>query len=134
MKYFGFIREHNFIKEAVPFKVLRDSNIDFDDPETFDKVIEYLYNGQLVIAFMGRFQDIETKEYADFDSYLTDGEWVWPSYYPYYIKNHKTLFIEPEFYQHIIDNNFKRKDVTKSKIIEIYDELKKFLNLRIDNG
>lgn len=105
MKLTGFIKEHNEFKEAKAFEELlgEASSLDYD----VQKVIHYLRSGKLLLAWMGYFFDIKTKKPIAPDSYYTDGLWVWPAYFPYYLENYPLYSIDPDFLAHMIDKNFE---------------------------
>lgn len=104
MKLVGFIYEYNQIPSSVPINsVSKDKfNIAID----LDAIIQYLNSGQIVIGWMGYFIDIESKEPIAPDSYLTDGDWVWPSYLSYYLQKGFYSLLDMDFLDHIQRNNF----------------------------
>jgi hypothetical protein len=71
-----------------------------------EKVIRYLQKGALVLGWMGYFSDIKTKKLIAPDAYYTDGVWVWPVYYPYYLKQFPTLQIDEDFVEYLIARNY----------------------------
>jgi hypothetical protein len=103
MKYIGFVKEYNNIKEASSLEELISEKT-LDTGET-EKVIDYLKQGKLLLAWMGYFIDIKSKELIAPDSYYSDGIWVWPAYLPYYLNKYK-MKLDQEFLDHIRDNNF----------------------------
>ena len=105
MKTVGFIREQNPIKIAVPLATLRTSD-EFNLVER-KKVCEYLDEGVIILAWMTYFFDPETKSSIAPDCYYSDGVWVWPSYYRYYIQKYPDLRIDPDFLDFLRLKNFK---------------------------
>jgi len=119
MKYIGFIKEHNKIKEAVAFE--EAIKLPYDNKET-NKIIEYLNKGILLLAWMGYFTDIKTNELIAPDSYLTDGVWIWPSYLPYYLNKFPSFHLDDDFINYLKERNYEfnlKKDfITSKKIFE----------------
>lgn len=116
MKLTGFLIEHNLIKEAVPLSLVADPN---NHPyEYLDKIIEYLNEGVLLLAWMGYVIDPTNKILICPDAYYTDGVWVWPQYFTYYLKKYPNYKLDEEFVKHVLLSNFKStvKSVTFDKI------------------
>lgn len=105
MKLVGFIKEHNCIKEAVAFEELV---INGAMPSiNSEKIVNYLNSGTLLLAWMGYFVDKKTKKLIGPDSYYTDGIWIWPSYFSYYLEMHPSMKIDPDFLSYVENKNFK---------------------------
>ncbi len=115
MRLIGFIKEHNNIEEAVAFSDIKDTDNNYQE---ITKIIDYLNDGILVLGWMGYFTDIEDREVLiSPDSYYTDGVYIWPKYFPYYLKKYPNMFIAKEFENHIIEKEFKiKKDIDINKI------------------
>jgi len=105
MKLVGFIKEHNYIKEAVGLNELISSGS--ESYANIEKVIRYLDSGTLLLAWMGYFIDGKTKKLIATDSYFTDGIWIWPSYFPYYLGMYPSLKIDPDFLIHMENQKFE---------------------------
>lgn len=105
MKLVGFIYEYNPIPSAVPIKSISKNN--GNSAIDLDKIVQYLNAGELVFGWMGYFQDFETKAWIAPDSYVTDGDWVWPSYLPYYLQKGFDSLLDIHFLDHIQQKNFK---------------------------
>ena len=119
MKLIGFIKEYNNVKNAVSLEnALFVQNDSFQKNK--EKVIEYLKQGELLLAWMGYFFDYHTREPIAPDSYFTDGVWVWPSYFPYYLEKYPNMYVDDSFLDYLIskDFNFKlNKEFIKNKNI-----------------
>lgn len=105
MKYIGFIKEHNNIKEAIPFE--KAIGGEFYEESTLAKIIEYLNSGVLLLSWMGYFTDFRTNGLIAPDSYFTDGIWVWPSHLPYYLKKHPNMILDKDFIEYLSSKQFK---------------------------
>ena len=105
MKLVGFIKEYNQIKEAISLTELVSDNSELYTNS--EKVINYLNNGVLLLGWMGYFIDVKSKKLIAPDSYHTDGIWVWPSYYTYYLEMYPFIKINPEFLAHMEGRNFE---------------------------
>jgi hypothetical protein len=106
MKFIGFIKEHNPIKEAITLQSIKDSNTINGDRLSL-KVVDYLNSGELLLAWMGYFIDFENNKPIAPDSYFTDGEWIWPAYFVYYLNKYPRYPIEKSFIDHLHSKNFK---------------------------
>jgi len=118
MKLIGFIKEHNNLPEALPLKDVLGSTP--NDLTIISSVIKYLNEGILVLSWMGYFMDLDNKTPVAPDSYFTDGEYVWPAYFSYYLEKYSNYKIDQEFLNHISNNHFvvdkaniSSSDVTK---------------------
>lgn len=114
MKLVGFIKEHNFIKEAVSLNELISNSS--ESYANIEDVIKYLNSGALLLAWMGYFIDEKTKKLIAPDSYFTDGIWIWPSYLPYYLGLYPSMKIDPNFLTHLESVNFQFKLDVKFEI------------------
>lgn len=119
MKLIGFIKEHNNIIEAQGYASVRVGNASNQD--SVEIIIDYLNRGILLLAWMGYFMDLEDNSLISPDSYYTDGVYVWPAYFPYYLKKYPNYLIDDEFLSHISKNNYligetKVKEGTKAKL------------------
>jgi hypothetical protein len=104
MKLLGFIKEYNDLKESIELDTFLNSRsrIAFD----IEKTIQYLEKGVLVFGWMGVFTDIKTNQFIAPDAYYTDGVWVWPSYFPYYLKQFPLLYIDEDFAEYLIARDY----------------------------
>ena len=119
MKLVGFIKEHNSIVEAQEYSFIKGNNSRNQGID--EKIIDYLNSGVLVLAWMGYFMDLEDSSLISPDSYYTDGVYVWPAYFPYYLKKHPNYLIDDEFLSNISKNNYlidqtKIKEDLKTKL------------------
>jgi hypothetical protein len=91
----GFIKEHNDIEDSFPIKsYLSDDSLSESEVSS---VINYLERGDIVLAWMGVFLDVETQDYIAPDCYYSDGEWVWPAYLSHYLKKYSNLKLPESF-------------------------------------
>jgi hypothetical protein len=127
MKLTGFITEHNNIREAINLSELIDNS--FQPNVNTDKIIKYLNNGVLLLAWMGYFFDEKSKRTIAPDSYFTDGIWVWPSYFSYYLEKYPSMKIDQEFLNYLEDRRF---DFSTSEEFEIQkNELEQELSKKL---
>jgi hypothetical protein len=96
MEYIGFIKEHDNIKEAISFNEIING-IDYHHENSILDIIEYLNGGSLIFGWMGYTSDLETQTLIAPHSYYTDGLWVWPLYFPYYLKKYPNFIINKDF-------------------------------------
>jgi len=111
MKYVGFVTEHDKIEEAKPFNssINGSRNKDFSVVEMLD----YLNKGVYFFGWMGYFRDFETQESIAPNCYYTDGVWIWPNYFPYYLKKHPNFFVNQEFADYV---KMKFKETAKISV------------------
>lgn len=105
MKYIGFIKEHNPIEEAISIQDIKN-NTYMNDRDIVSNVVEYLSNGVLLLAWMGYFMDLEDNKPIAPDSYYTDGVWVWPSYFPYYLHKYPNYLLNEDFVEYLRSKKF----------------------------
>lgn len=107
MRYIGFIKEHNPIKESLSIEVVMSSP-DNNDEISVLGIIEYLKNnGVLILGWMGYFMDLEKDQPICPDSYYSDGVWVWPAYFPYYLEKYPHYPLDKEFKEYFLSKDFK---------------------------
>ena len=120
MKYIGFIKKHD---SKIATKCMAESQSNSVISNTIkSQIISYLNNGIVVMCWMGYASDIETGDLIGQDCYYTDGNWVWPVYFPYYIDKYKNYEIDHDFITYLLDNNFQYPDI-EIDIISIEDNL-----------
>lgn len=88
MKYVGFIKELDELSFANEFKscftnIYRDNS---DVVESLDKGVSFAS----WIDYVSEIEDIEIL-IAPF-KYFTDGKWIWPVYFSYYLKKKTIIF------------------------------------------
>jgi hypothetical protein len=104
MKLIGFIKQYNDIEEALSLDIVIYGKLIGDVDQR--AILEYLKKGHLLMAWMGYFVDIRTRELIAPDAYYTDGLWVWPTYFPYYLEKYPDMYIDKEFLYYLRDKNF----------------------------
>lgn len=106
MKYIGFIKEYNNIKEAMALSDLT-STLHMPIRNDHSNIISYLNEGILLLAWMGYFVDVEENELIAPDTYFTDGIWVWPAYFPYYLSKFPTMKLSHAFLDNVRTRNYQ---------------------------
>lgn len=115
MKLIGFIKEHNNIKEAIDYSVFKTG---MSHPVSAE-IINYLDSGIYIFGWMGVFMDLDNQDIISPDCYYTDGIYVWPAYFSYYLKKHPNTQIDEHFLEHASKNNFR---IDESKIDDCLKE------------
>jgi len=121
MKLLGFIKEYNELKESNTLDELLNSGVPVVND--VEKILDYLSQGVLVLGWMGYFIDVKTKKPIAPDSYFTDGVWVWPAYFPYYLKIVPSMLIDQDFVQYLLDKDYKFQNDFEDRIDAIEEEL-----------
>lgn len=119
----GFIKEHNNIKEAIDYSAFKNSKS--TNNHVLIDIINYLNSGVYILGWMGVFTDLENQHIISPDSYYTDGEYIWPAYFSYYLKKYPNAQIDENFLAHVSRNNFR---IDESKID---NHLKKQLEIEL---
>jgi len=104
MNYVGFIKEYDNIDEAIPYNSLfreKENNIDLTK-----NIIDYLNNGILFFGWMGYIKDLKDNELAVPQDYYTDGNWIWPAYFPFFLTKYTNVYIDPAFKNYLTSNKF----------------------------
>ena len=128
MKTIGFIKEHdsNTIKEEY-----LDKPSDFDSSiitETEkEKIINYLNNAEMVMAFLRALSDGDT--YIGPYSFHSDGEWIWPSHFAYYLNKFNFSSMTDDFLNHMRAKDYEVSPLTK----EQRHHVELFLGLKVCN-
>lgn len=125
MRYSGFVKEHDNIREAFEFKDLTSASQSLNDK---DKIIHFLESGKLIFTWMSGVIDMKNKDRELIHSYLTDGYWIWPSYIIHYLLESSNFKLEDEFIQHIRKNEYKIKLPKNYNIDVISNELTRKFN------
>lgn len=96
-------------------------------------IIAYLNNGVAVIKYISSIYD-DSGELIGPNVIYTDGLWVWPSYYSYYLKKYPQMLV-PEAFKMWIKSN-KQKGISLNQNEKIYIEymVSKMCGVRIPNG
>jgi hypothetical protein len=128
MKLVGFIKEHDETLSSILFKEVL--GINNNDPELINKILEYLSKGTLIMAWMGYFNDLETNEHVSPHGYYSDGTWLWPTYFPYYLRKYSHYNLDMNFVKYLIDKNFLIEDVIPINKAKLEEELIK----KMQNG
>ena len=121
MKLIGFIKEYDNLKESIELDTFLNSRS--KKAIDIEKAIQYLEKGALVFGWMGYVDDIKTKQPIAPDAYYTDGVWVWPSYFPYYLKQFPAVYINEDFVDHLITRNYKFVNDFEDRIDSFETEL-----------
>lgn len=114
MEFIGFFTEHD--KACIYSKALENQllTVSFDKKER-EKIINYLSNGVFVFGWMGYEKDKEGNLIIPL-GYYTDGIWIWPGYYIYYLKKYENMKIQDNFIQYVQKNNYVNPKVSKEQV------------------
>lgn len=100
MKYTGFLKEYDSSLTDITLNDIK-GNISINS-QTLESILHYLESGILVFAWMHLPKDVETQEIIkEGHGIVTDGEWVWATYFPYYLRRYSNYVIDPEFLQYL---------------------------------
>lgn len=124
MKLVGFIKELDNYDWASPLcnELGEESNAE----ELVNNIISYLEKGKLILGWMGYFVDLRTQDPIAPHAFLTDGVWVWPSYYLYYLKMYPQYRLDNSFINYLREKNFVIGEILNEDAIldEFIEQLK----------
>ncbi|WP_128330788.1 hypothetical protein [Apibacter sp. HY039] len=118
MKTIGFLKIHD-----ESYKGSKDLKTMISTPRAYynlDKIIEYLESGHYFADPLVFLDDDEGLPLPDI-GYQTDGEWIWPNYFPYYLKKYPNYEIDKEFLNYLNKKNFIYVAPDKSQTIKASD-------------
>lgn len=103
-----------------------------NDTTTIEKVVNYLVHGKIFLELFSLDEDITTREFVTIGRacFLTDGTWVWPSYYSYYLKKHSNMYINESFLEYLNNRNFEKINPLNVNVQEANDFLTEYLDIR----
>jgi len=116
MKTIGFLTLHD--KTYNGSKDLKEL---IETPRAYSKrevIIQYLESGYDFTGVPLMLHDDDDEPMFGL-AYLTDGEWIWPNYFSYYLKKYPNMEIDIEFIKYLEENNFSFEKPSKEKIREI---------------
>jgi len=125
IKFIGFIEKHN--SKVYESRKLSDLIGEKKKPKKRIEIITYLEKGEIVISWMGYFEDNETGDILSPDCYYTDGNYIWPSYLIYYLKKYPNFKLEKQFIDYLEKSNFLFPSVSKNKIKLLESNFSKIL-------
>jgi len=91
------------------------------DPNPVDdraQIIAYLSKGLFLVGVMSRINDNDGQPIGSLD-YFTDGEFIWPIYYKYYMEKYGNFYIDDELLAKARKNGCKITDVDKNTMQEL---------------
>jgi len=98
MNIIGFLKNHDLETRCSQDIILSAKNINPDNE--LDLVISYLKKWSILIACTLWLTDIDGEDIGEYIIY-TDGEWIWPSYYSFYLRKYNSIKIPDEFINYI---------------------------------
>jgi hypothetical protein len=117
MKTTGFLvaHEQKILGEAITY-------LDSEDGVTIDErnlasILRYLEAGKIIFAMTLSIQDKAGDIIAPYEVY-TDGEWVWPRYYSYYIEKKEIISISLAFLRKMESIDFSIPKVSIEQLSE----------------
>jgi hypothetical protein len=114
MQAIGFLKKYDqqnrFASEMDDYQ---NSTIELGEGE-LEKVIDYLNRGKIFFDWMHKVFDDQIEIGPCL--YYTDGSYIWPVYYPYFINKHGKAFISAAFIAHLREREFKYWLVTKDHL------------------
>lgn len=128
MKTIGFIKEHDsdIIKEEYLDKP-SDFDFSFITETEKEKITNYLNNTEMVMGLTLALFDGD--KYIDAYAFLSDGEWIWPSHFAYYLNKFNFSSMTDDFLNHIRAKDYKVSLLAK----EQKHHVEMFLALKVCN-
>lgn len=131
MKIIGFLEIHN--PEVKCSKNIEDLSIacdvNYSNLESNYLVESYLALGIPIIKMISPVYDIENNLIGSY-TINTDGVWIWPSYYSYYLKKYPNIKVPNDFINHIKLNNAKLIEVSPLELKYVGFVVSKLLGIK----
>jgi hypothetical protein len=125
MKYLGYISPYDYGNEKLEsYRTGKEI-----DPDLLRDVLKYLKQGTLIWTWMESWFDDEG-QFIGGATYYTDGEWVWPYYFVYFIEKYKDLKINKKFIEKIKKIKGVQKILTEKELIILEEEYHKSLKAK----
>ena|SRR5689334_20566463 len=117
MKYVGFITRFGPRRPGAKDlpEMLQEQN---EDDGLRNVIIDYLSAGHFLFGWMSFLREEDGTPIGNND-FFSDGVYVWPLYYLYYLKKHPNLEIDEEFIDHVRNNNFIIPKVSKESLLAL---------------
>ena len=115
----GTIKEFDDISDSISYSEL----LELDDKLTpRNLIVDYLesYSQNLVLGWMGYTVDPIDGAFICPSAYFTDGKFVWPGYYSYYLRKFPAWKIDPVFLQYVGSGE---KSIITDEIISTIEEV-----------
>lgn len=124
MKFTGFIKEYDInIRNGRKLSEIFDETFVLDEVLK-KKIVSYLETGNFVSGIMAFLYDINEKPMGNQD-YFTDGTYIWPSYFKYYLTNYDNFIVDQDFINHLLKKDFRIEKLSNREIDEIDEILTK---------
>lgn len=116
MKLIGFLKEHHpYIEES---NEVNESIFINDGDPLYTKVISYLNKGNTLLYYMEIILDSRGNTVGPL-SIQTDGYWIWPSYFQYYLKRYPHNDLYNFFINDLEQRQFIFHEINKEKCAEL---------------
>jgi hypothetical protein len=115
MKTIGILERHEIriLGSAIDYSGLNYTFLPIHGT-LMDGILKYLESGIYIYGMTLAIQDSDGKYISPYIVY-SDGEWMWPAYFSYYIKSGNVKTIPTEFLVHIRQNNFEVPKISLAK-------------------
>lgn len=113
MKFIGFLKQHT--PEVLCAKRLDEMlNMGKIDKDIFNIIVDYLDQGTMVFKFLLGLFDNDGEYIGPYIIY-SDGEWVWPSYFRFYIEKYK-VFPSSDFIDYVNSRKSRPIKIAREEI------------------
>jgi hypothetical protein len=119
IKFVGIIKDHENFRVRNG-RYIKDLTAPTEKEDYLDNVVFYLEHGTRVFAFLEEVFDGNT--FIAPLVFYTDGNWIWPSYLPYYLKKGYWSLLPEE----VINDFFNAKFIVPEVSIEKIKEARQF--------
>jgi hypothetical protein len=129
MKTVGFLNVHekSILGNVIGYDVNHPLDIDEMDRK---KILQYLSAGTYIFGMTLSLQDSEKNIIGPYEIY-TDGQWLWPKYYSYYISKKIINSIPEEFFIAMKGRDFMLSPLNMDRKQEAENF---FMNLLLENN
>lgn len=114
MKLVGFLKQYDpFVSSAQDLTELRTRcQIQGDE---LVSMIKYLVLAPSVWDWLSNWFD-ENGIAIGGASYCTDGEWIWPVYFSYYLNKYRDIYVDEAFLEHCRKNNYILNTISEERM------------------
>ena len=118
MKAIGFLKkmEEGVIGQALEYGKFDKNMVDVP-PSDVEKVLSYLKQGKMIFSMTYGMEDDKGRYVGPYAVY-TDGEWIWPGYYSYYVGSKDVSAIPGDLFDKMGAHDFNVSPMTETEELQ----------------
>src|ERR1700709_465314 len=120
INYIGFIKKYDININTA--KNLSEMLLEEKaDVKIKNAIINYLSTGIFLCGALSYIYDDDGNPIGNLD-YYTDGNFIWPAYYLYYLKKYENFEINKNLIEYAAKNNFLINELSKNELIDLENQ------------